>query len=144
MLLSAEVLRNEVSVFRALAFNDVVVHRGISTGMVEFEVRINGEYVYSLRSDGLIVATPTGSTAYALSSGGPILHPCLDLIELVPICPHTLSNRPIVVEPDAMIEIEGKVVGTVGVIGPRRMAYERVIPIVNITARLLTSGLSQN
>ncbi|SDW82002.1 NAD kinase [Nitrosomonas communis] len=106
MLLSAEVLRNEVSVFRALAFNDVVVHRGISTGMVEFEVRINGEYVYSLRSDGLIVATPTGSTAYALSSGGPILHPCLDLIELVPICPHTLSNRPIVVEPDAMIEIK--------------------------------------
>lgn len=106
MLLSAEVLRNDVSVFRALAFNDVVVHRGISSGMIEFEVRINDEYVYSLRSDGLIVATPTGSTAYALSSGGPILHPCLDLIELVPVCPHTLSNRPIVVEPDAMIEIK--------------------------------------
>lgn len=106
MLLSAEVLRNEICVFRALAFNDVVVHRGISSGMIEFEVGINNEYVYSLRSDGLIVATPTGSTAYALSAGGPILHPGLDLIELVPVCPHTLSNRPIVVAPDASIEIK--------------------------------------
>jgi NAD+ kinase len=73
--------------------------------MIEFEVRINSEYVYLLRSDGLIVATPTGSTAYALSSGGPILHPSLDLIALVPVSPHTLSNRPIVVGPDAVVEI---------------------------------------
>lgn len=105
MLLNAEVLRNKECNFNALAFNDVVIHRGISSGMIEFEVRINDEYVYSLRSDGLIVATPTGSTAYALSSGGPILHPNLDLIALVPICPHTLSNRPIVVGPDASVEI---------------------------------------
>jgi len=105
-LLAAEVMRNEESVFKELAFNDIVLHRGISSGMIEFEVRINDEYVYSLRSDGLIIATPTGSTAYALSSGGPILHPGLDLIALVPVCPHTLSNRPIVVGADAVIDIK--------------------------------------
>ena len=105
MLLYVEVARGAASIFSALALNDVAVNRGIGGNMIEFEVRINGEYVYSLRSDGLIVATPTGSTAYALSSGGPILHPSLDLIALVPVSPHTLSNRPIVVGPDAIVEI---------------------------------------
>lgn len=105
MLLYVEVMRKDTSVFNALALNDVAVNRGVGGNMIEFEVRINGEYVYSLRSDGLIVATPTGSTAYALSAGGPILHPSLDLIALVPVSPHTLSNRPIVVEPDAIVEI---------------------------------------
>ncbi len=105
MLLYVEVARGATSIFSALALNDVAVNRGIGGNMIEFEVRINGEYVYSLRSDGLIVATPTGSTAYALSSGGPILHPSLDLIALVPVSPHTLSNRPIVVGPDAIVEI---------------------------------------
>lgn len=105
MLLCARVERNGSNLFSSLAFNDVVLHRGINNGMIEFEVRINDEYVYTLRSDGLIIATPTGSTAYALSAGGPILYPGLDLIELVPICPHTLSNRPIVVAPDASIEV---------------------------------------
>ncbi len=105
MLLYAEVIRDDNSVFNALAFNDVVLYRGMSSGMIEFQVSINNEYVNTMRSDGLIVATPNGSTAYALSSGGPILHPSLDLIELVPVCPHTLSNRPIVVGPDASIEV---------------------------------------
>ncbi|MGG7054838.1 NAD kinase [Nitrosomonas sp. ANs5] len=105
-LLATEVMRNEECVYKELAFNDVVLHRGVSSGMIEFEVRINDEYVYSLRSDGLIVASPTGSTAYALSAGGPILHPGLDLITLVPVCPHTLSNRPIVVGADAVVDIK--------------------------------------
>lgn len=104
MLLYVEVARDDVA-YNALALNDVAVNRGVGGNMIEFEVRINGEYVYLLRSDGLIVATPTGSTAYALSSGGPILHPSLDLITLVPVSPHTLSNRPIVVGPDAIVEI---------------------------------------
>jgi NAD+ kinase len=104
MLLYVEVARDDVA-YDALALNDVAVNRGVGGNMIEFEVRINGEYVYLLRSDGLIVATPTGSTAYALSAGGPILHPSLDLITLVPVSPHTLSNRPIVVGPDAIVEI---------------------------------------
>lgn len=106
MLLYAEVIRDGVSVFGSLAFNDVVLYRGMSSGMIEFEVRVNSEYVNTLRADGLIVTTPTGSTAYALSSGGPILHPGLDLIALVPVCPHTLSNRPIVIGPEAIVEIQ--------------------------------------
>lgn len=105
MLLSADVIRGKDSLFSALAFNDVAVNRGIGGGMIEFEVHIDGEYVYSLRADGLIIATPTGSTAYALSSGGPILHPRLNLIALVPVSPHTLSNRPIVVGPEATVEV---------------------------------------
>ncbi|ALQ49785.1 NAD kinase [Nitrosomonas ureae] len=106
MLLYAEIIRDGVSVFGSLAFNDVVLYRGMSSGMIEFEVRVNSEYVNTLRADGLIVTTPTGSTAYALSSGGPILHPGLDLIALVPVCPHTLSNRPIVIGPEAIVEIQ--------------------------------------
>lgn len=105
LLLSARVLRDEVEVFSGLAFNEVVVHRSQISSMVEFEVRIDGEYLYNQRADGLIVSTPTGSTAYAMSAGGPILHPGLDVLELVPICPHTLSNRPIVVNGSAVLEI---------------------------------------
>lgn len=105
MLLSASVLREDKHVFESLAFNDVVMHRGNNSSMLEFEVRINGEYLYNQRADGLIVATPTGSTAYALSAGGPILHPALDLIALVPVAPHTLSNRPIVLKSDSVLEI---------------------------------------
>lgn len=105
MLLYTEIFRANTNVFSSLAFNDVVLYRGMSSGMIEFEVKVNDEYVNTLRSDGLIVNTPTGSTAYALSSGGPILHPNLDLIALVPVCPHTLSNRPIVIGPDAIVEI---------------------------------------
>jgi len=105
LLLATRILRDGAEVFSALALNEVVVHRGNISSMIEFEVRIDGEYLYNQRADGLIVATPTGSTAYALSSGGPILHPGLDVIELVPVCPHTLSNRPIVVKSESLIEI---------------------------------------
>src|ERR1035437_9911292 len=96
LLLSVQVLRGEAEGFSGLAFNEVVVHRSNISSMVEFEVRIDGQYLYNQRADGLIVSTPTGSTAYAMSAGGPILHPGLDVLELVPICPHTLSNRHIV------------------------------------------------
>ena len=105
LLLSARVLRGDIEVFSGLAFNEVAVHRNHASSMVEFEVRIDGEYLYNQRADGLIVATPTGSTAYAMSAGGPILHPSLDVIELVPVCPHTLSNRPIVVKSSSVLEI---------------------------------------
>jgi len=105
ILLSASVQRDSQHMFDSLAFNDVVMHRGNNSSMLEFEVRINGEYLYNQRADGLIITTPTGSTAYALSAGGPILHPSLDLIALVPVAPHTLSNRPIVLKSDSVLEI---------------------------------------
>jgi NAD+ kinase len=105
MLLQSEIFSGNERVFDVLAFNDVVISKGIKGSMVEFEVRIDGEFIYTQRSDGLIVATPTGSTAYALSSGGPIVHPSLSVIALVPVCPHTLSNRPIVISSDCTVEI---------------------------------------
>jgi NAD+ kinase len=105
MLLGTRVMRKGERVFNSLALNEVVVHRSNVSSMIEFEVRINGEYLYTQRADGLIVATPTGSTAYALSAGGAIVHPSLDVMSLVPVCPHTLSNRPIIVAGDSAIEI---------------------------------------
>ncbi len=105
MLLSVRVLRNEVEIFRGVAFNEMVLHRSSMGNMIECEVRIDGDYLYTQRADGLIVSTPTGSTAYALSAGGPIVHPALDVITLVPVCPHTLSNRPIVVGGGSEIEV---------------------------------------
>lgn len=105
MLLEAQVHSGGKRVFDVLAFNDVVVSKGVKGSMIEFEVMVDGEPIYNQRSDGLIVATPTGSTAYALSSGGPIVHPSLQVISLVPVCPHKLSNRPIVISSDCTIEI---------------------------------------
>jgi NAD+ kinase len=107
-LMHAHVVRDGQTVFEALAMNDVVVNRGATSGMVELKVEVDGHFVANQRADGLIVATPTGSTAYALSAGGPLLHPSTPGWVLVPIAPHTLSNRPIVL-PDA-VEITIEVV----------------------------------
>lgn len=105
-LLEATVLRKEKEIFHALALNDVVVSRGTSSGMIELAVKVDKYFMYNQRSDGLILATPTGSTAYALSAGGPILHPNLNAILLVPIAPHTLSNRPITIPDSCKIEVQ--------------------------------------
>jgi NAD+ kinase len=105
MLLYAEIMRKGHIVHTANAFNDVVVTKGELARLIEFETYVDGEFVNSTRGDGIIVATPTGSTAYALSAGGPILTPTLEAMALVPICPHTLSNRPIVVSNDSIVEI---------------------------------------
>lgn len=104
ILLQASVRREDAEVASALAFNDVVFSRGAMGSMIEFEVFIDNQFVYSQRSDGLIVSTPTGSTAYALASGGPILHPTLQAIALVPICPQSMSNRPIAVNDSCEVE----------------------------------------
>ena len=104
-LISSTIERNGQKISISSAFNDAVVHKWNMARMIEFETYINGQFVHSQRSDGMIVATPTGSTAYALSGGGPILHPTLNALTLVPICPHTLSNRPIVVNSDSQITI---------------------------------------
>ena len=105
LLFSVSVLRNKQEVFHTQAFNDIVVSRGAAGAMIEIEVYVDHQFVYTLRSDGLIVSTPTGSTAYALSSGGPILHPSLPAMALVPIAPHTLSNRPIVLPHTATTKV---------------------------------------
>lgn len=105
-LLEGRVVRDGETIFDALAFNDVVVFRGAGAGMVELCVHVDGAFMYNQRSDGLIVSTPTGSTAYALSAGGPLLHPSLGGIVLVPIAPHALSNRPIVLPDSSEIVIE--------------------------------------
>ena len=104
-LLDARVLRDDREVFRGAALNEVVAHKWHIARLIQFETFIDGRLVNTQRSDGLIVATPTGSTAYSLSGGGPILHPDLEAVVLVPICPHTLSSRPLVVSADSEFEI---------------------------------------
>lgn len=105
-LLDAHVLREGEVVARADALNDVVVNSGTSAQMIEVELYINNTFVYRQRADGLIVSTPTGSTAYSLSGGGPIMHPALDAIVLVPMFPHALSSRPIVVDGSSEIRVD--------------------------------------
>jgi NAD+ kinase len=105
IVLAAQIEREGDVVAEASAFNDVVVSKAGTGRLIEFEVIIDNEFVYTQRSDGLIVATPTGSTAYALSAGGPILYPTLEAIALVPICPHTLSARPIAVSSQSHVDI---------------------------------------
>lgn len=105
ILLEASVERDDDVLIAAFAFNDVVVNKSTTGRLIEFEVYIDNQFVYSQRADGLVTSSPTGSTAYALSAGGPILHPTLEAFVLVPICPHTLSARPIAVNSRSEIEI---------------------------------------
>lgn len=105
-LLEAEAFRGDESLGKGLALNDVVLHSRNEIRMIEFTTNIDGKFVNTQRADGMIISTPTGSTAYALSSGGPILHPSLCALALVPICPHTLSNRPIIINNNSVVEIE--------------------------------------
>ena len=105
-LMHATVVRDDRVVFEALAMNDVVVNRGATSGMVELRVEVGGRLVANQRADGLIIASPTGSTAYALSAGGPMLHPSIPGWVLVPIAPHTLSNRPIVLSDATEVAVE--------------------------------------
>lgn len=104
-LLASRVKRDGKTVSEGLALNDVVIHPGQFIRMIEFELFIGEQFVYRQRSDGLIISSPTGSTAYALSGGGPIMHSELDAIALVPMNPHTLSSRPIVVNGNSTIRI---------------------------------------
>ena len=104
-LLEAEIRRNNKSILQTIALNEAVVGKGSQGRLIEFNLLIDGEFVYTLRADGVIVATPTGSTAYAMSAQGPILHPAVPAFALVPLNPHTLSARPVSVSDRMMIEI---------------------------------------
>lgn len=103
VMLAAKVVRDNQVLHANYALNDVVIKSALR--LIELEVAINDKFVHKQRADGLIISTPTGTTAYALSAGGPILHPNLHAFSLVPICPHTLSNRPIAVHSDSQIEV---------------------------------------
>jgi NAD+ kinase len=105
-LIEAEILRGSKSLLRTVALNEAVVTKGSQARLIEFKLTIDGEYVYRLRADGVIVATPTGSTAYALSAQGPILQPTVPAFALVPLNPHVLSARPVSVSDSSVIEIE--------------------------------------
>ena len=107
-LLDAEIQREGKPVLNTIALNEAVIGKGSQGRLIEFELRVDGEFVYRLRADGIIVATPTGSTAYALSAQGPILHPAVAALTLVPLNPHTLSARPVSVSDLSVIEIEMK------------------------------------
>lgn len=104
-LLSARVWRGEQCVFEGYAFNDVIIQKWNIARLIELETYIDGAFVHRHRSDGMIIATPTGSTAYALSGGGPVVHPAVDALLLAPICPHSLTNRPLLVNGASQIEV---------------------------------------
>jgi len=127
-VLHADLIRDEKSIASYKAINDVVVHAKEMVRMIELETRVNAQYLNTMRADGYIVSTPTGSTAYALSGGGPILHPGIGAIVLVPICPHTLSNRPIVISENSEVEIrllhQNRFTATVSIDGQINMDFE--------------------
>jgi len=105
-LLQSEIRHQNTALSRIEALNEIVLSPGNVSHMIDFEINVDGQFVCDLRADGLIVATPTGSTAYALSGGGPILHPALNAMVLVPMFPHTLSNRPLVISSDSQLRID--------------------------------------
>lgn len=105
-MMQAQVWREGHCVFEASALNDVVVNRGSASGMIELRIEVNDHFVANQRADGLIIASPTGSTAYAMSAGGPIVHPSVAGWVMAPIAPHTLSNRPIVLPFECEVVIE--------------------------------------
>ncbi len=104
-VLGCEIVRNDVVIASEDGLNDVVVQKWNTARLITLETYVDGKFLHSQRSDGMIVATPTGSTAYALSGGGPILEPSIRALVLVPVCPHTLTNRPIVISDSSIIEI---------------------------------------
>jgi NAD+ kinase len=105
VLLESRVLRQGKPFHCALALNDAVLNKAALARIIDLELRVNGEFVTTYKADGLIVATPTGSTAYSLSAGGPIIYPIVSAFVITPICPHTLTNRPLVIPDSAKIEI---------------------------------------
>jgi len=133
MTLRADLLRGDETLLTNRVLNDVVISKSALARIIELDTRIDGLFVNSFRADGLIVSTPTGSTAYSLSAGGPIVYPSMHAVVMTPICPHTLSNRPLVVPDDATIEItlrtrdEDVALTLDGQVGFQMLAGDRVL-----------------
>ena len=133
VMLRAEHWRGEEKISEGRVLNDVVINKAALARIIEIEMDLNGQFVNSFRADGLIVATPTGSTAYNLSAGGPIIYPSMEAMVVTPICPFTLTNRPIVVPDDAEVELkllnenEGVVLTLDGQIGHTMQSGDRVL-----------------
>jgi NAD+ kinase len=133
VMLHAEHWRNGEMLAKGRVLNDVVINKAAIARMIEIETSLNGQFVNSFRADGLIIATPTGSTAYNLSAGGPIVYPSMNAVVMTPICPFTLTNRPLVVPDDARIELklenenEGVVLTLDGQIGYPMKAQDTVV-----------------
>jgi len=126
-LLHCQILRDKKPILERYAFNDIIIQKWNIARLVEFETYVDDTFVHKQRSDGMIISTPTGSTAYAMAGGGPILYPSLDALVLVPICPHTLTNRPIVIDGNSHIEI---------VVGTREVDHARLTCDGEITGEL--------
>jgi NAD+ kinase len=105
VVLGSQVLRGSQTVHRARALNDAVLNKAAMARMIDLQLRVNGEFVCNYKADGLIISTPTGSTAYSLAAGGPIVYPIVSAFVITPICPHTLTNRPLVIPDTAEVEI---------------------------------------